>query len=136
MSEKFLNKVVVLGRLGRDPEIKFLPSGDQVVNFSVATTESWKGKDGQQQAKTEWHRVVCFGKLAEICGEYLKKGGRVYLEGRLQTREWKADDGSKRSSTEIVMNDLIMLSEKPGGAERPSGTSGGEQAWDENDIPF
>ncbi len=96
-----VNKVIIIGRLGRDPELRFTQGGQAVANFSVATTEHWKGKDGEKNEKTEWHRIVAWGKTAEFCGEYLKKGRQVYVEGRLQTREWEKD-GQKRSTTEIV----------------------------------
>ena len=89
MAKKGVNKVILVGHLGQDPEVKFMPSGDAVCNFSLATGESWKDKQGQIQEKTEWHRVTMFGKLAEIAGEYLRKGSQVYIEGQLQTRKWQ-----------------------------------------------
>jgi len=105
-----INKVILIGNLGRDPEIKYLPSGDALANLAVATSESWKDKNtGERVEKTEWHRVVLFKRLAEIAGEYLRKGSKVYIEGRLQTRKWQAQDGSDRYSTEIIANELQML---------------------------
>lgn len=111
-----LNKAQVIGRVGGDPEIKYLPSGDAVANFSVATTEKWKDKNsGEQQERTEWHRVNAFGKLAEIIGEYVTKGMLIYVEGRLTTREWEKD-GQKHYSTEIKCDNMKMLS-RPDGDE-------------------
>lgn len=102
---KDLNKVQLIGRLGQDPEIKYMASGDPVCNISLATGESWKDKNsGEKKSKTEWHRVVIFGKLAEVAGEYLRKGSQVYFEGKLQTREWEDKDGNKRYTTEVVLN--------------------------------
>jgi single-strand DNA-binding protein len=114
-----LNKVIIIGNLGRDPEMRYMPSGDALANFSVATTDTWKDKAGAKQEKTEWHRVSMFGKLAEIAGEYLKKGSQVYIEGRLQTREWTDKEGQKRTTTEIVANEMKMLGGRgDGGGER------------------
>jgi len=96
-----VNKVIVLGRLGQDPELKYTPSGAAVCNFTLATSESWQGKDGQKQERTEWHRVVVWGKLAELCNQYLAKGRQAFVEGRLQTRSWDDKDGNKRYTTEI-----------------------------------
>ena len=123
-----VNKVIIVGRLGSDPESKWLTSGSQVTNFSVATSENWT-KDGQRQEKTEWHRIVAFGKLAEICSKYLVKGKEVYLEGKLQTRSWE-QDGVKRYSTEILANQLQMLGSKDDSEPRqqPSGTPHQEEA--------
>ena len=99
-----VNKVIIVGNLGQDPEVKFLPSGGAVANVSIATSESWKDKNsGEQKEKTEWHRVVMFGKLAEIAGEYLKKGSKVYIEGQLQTRKWTNQQGQDQYTTEIVL---------------------------------
>ena len=104
-----VNKVIIVGNLGQDPEVKYMPSGGAVVNVSIATTDSWKDKDtGQKQEKTEWHRVVFFNRLAEIVGEYLKKGSSVYIEGSLRTNEW-VKDGEKRYTTEIVAREMKML---------------------------
>lgn len=100
-----VNKVIILGRIGQDPEIRFMPNGNAVANISVATSEKWKDKQtGQQQESTEWHRVVVFGKLAEICGEYLRKGSEVYFEGKLKTRKWTDQQGVEKYTTEIIVD--------------------------------
>ena len=105
-----INKVILVGNLGQDPEIRYTPGGMAVANITVATSDSWKDKQtGEQQERTEWHRVVFFNRLAEIAGEYLKKGSQVYIEGRLQTRKWKDQGGQDRYTTEIVANDMQML---------------------------
>jgi len=117
-----VNKVILVGNLGKDPEVRFAPSGSAMANITVATTESWKDKQtGEKQEKTEWHRVVFFNRLAEIVGEYLKKGSQVYIEGRLQTRKWQGQDGQDRYTTEIVASEMQMLGGRPGG--------GGDTAW-------
>lgn len=110
-----VNKVIIIGNLGRDPEVRYLPSGEAVANFSVATTEKWKDKSGEMQEQTEWHRVSFFGRQAEICGEYLRKGSSVYVEGRLQTRKWTDKDGNERSTTEIRGDRMQMLGGRGGG---------------------
>jgi single-strand DNA-binding protein len=121
-----VNKVIIIGNLGRDPETRYMPDGGAITNISVATTEQWKDKNGEKQEKTEWHRVAFFGKLAEIAGEYLKKGSQVYVEGRLQTREWEKD-GVKRYTTEIVANQMQMLGSRQGmGGAAPERDAGGE----------
>lgn len=112
---KGINKVILIGNLGRDPETRYMPSGGAVTNVTVATSESWKDKDGQRQERTEWHKVVFFNKLAEIAGEYLKKGSKVYVEGSLRTRSYDKD-GQKHYTTEIVANEMQMLDGKAGGA--------------------
>ncbi|WP_367670630.1 single-stranded DNA-binding protein [Sodalis-like secondary symbiont of Drepanosiphum platanoidis] len=105
MANKGINKVILIGNLGQDPEIRYIPNGSTVANFSIATSESWKNKNtGENQEKTEWHRIVIFGKLAEIAGEYLKKGSQVYIEGSLQTRKWQDQNGNDRYITEILVN--------------------------------
>jgi single-strand DNA-binding protein len=110
-----INKVILVGNLGRDPEVRYSPNGQAVANITLATSESWKDKTtGDKQEKTEWHRVVFFGKLAEIAGEYLKKGAQVYVEGRLQTRKWQDKDGADRYTTEIVANEMQMLGSRSG----------------------
>lgn len=109
-----VNKVILIGNLGRDPEVRYLPSGDAVANLNLATTEKWKDKNGDQQEQTEWHRVAFFGRQAEICGEYLKKGSSVYVEGRLQTRKWTDKDGVERYSTEIRGDRMQMLGGRAG----------------------
>lgn len=151
-----VNKVILVGNLGKDPELRYTPSGVAVATFSIATSESWTDKDGVKQEKTEWHRIVAWRKLAEICGQYLTKGKKVYIEGSLQTRSWDDKDGSKHYTTEIVAKDMIMLSGGSGDRsgynpplpEEPpylrdddrggnSGTSGGSGASStEDDIPF
>ncbi len=104
-----VNKVILVGRLGADPEIRYTPSGAAVANFTLATSENWKDKDGNKQEKTEWHKIVVFSKLAEICGQYLNKGKQIYIEGRIQTRQWEDRDGNKKYTTEIVANQMQML---------------------------
>ena len=104
-----VNKVILLGRLGQDPELKYTPGGAPVCNFSMATTESWTDKQGQKQEKTEWHRIVVWGKLAELCNQYLSKGRQAFIEGRLQTRSWDDKDGSKRYTTEILANTVQFI---------------------------
>lgn len=111
-----VNKVILVGNLGADPEVRYMPNGGAVANITVATTESWKDKQsGENQEKTEWHRVVFFARLAEIVGEYLKKGSQIYVEGRLQTRKWQDKSGQDRYTTEIVANEMQMLGSKGGG---------------------
>jgi single-strand DNA-binding protein len=110
-----VNKVILIGNLGRDPEVRYLPSGDAVANFSVATTEKWKDKSGEMQEQTEWHRISFFGRQAEICGEYLRKGSSVYIEGRLQTRKWTDKDGNERTTTEVRGDRMQMLGGRGGG---------------------
>jgi single-strand DNA-binding protein len=151
-----VNKVILIGNLGRDPEVRYMPSGDAVANISIATTETWKDKNGEKQEKTEWHRVAMFGKTAEIAGEYLKKGSQVYIEGRLETRKWTDKEGQERSTTEIRADRMQMLGSRSGGSERmappedeapraagaPAKKSGGGASKSssledlEDDIPF
>ncbi|MFB6225859.1 MAG: single-stranded DNA-binding protein [Candidatus Paceibacteria bacterium] len=119
-----LNRATILGRLTQDPELRSTPSGRSVANMTVATNRVWTDDDGEQQERTEFHNCVVWGKLAEIAGQYLSKGRRVYCEGRLQTRDWTGDDGVKRYRTEIVVNNLIML----GGAQQGEGQGQGQQA--------
>lgn len=110
-----VNKVILVGNLGRDPEVRYSPNGQAVANVTLATSESWKDKNtGEKQERTEWHRVVFFGRLAEIAGEYLKKGAQIYVEGRLQTRKWQDKDGNDRYTTEIVASDMQMLGSRAG----------------------
>ena len=117
-----INKVILIGNLGADPEVRFTPSGQAVANFRIATSESWNDKTtGQKQERTEWHRIVVWGKLAELCGEYLKKGRQCYVEGRLQTREWTDKEGKKNWTTETVANTVQFLG---GGAGRPADAGG------------
>ena len=130
-----LNKVILIGNLGRDPETRYLPNGDAVTNISVATTDTWKDKNGEKQEKTEWHRVSLYRRLAEIAGEYLKKGSQVYIEGRIEYREYEKD-GQKRYTTDIVASEMKMLGSRQGtgepsdrdaapAVERPPRSSGG-----------
>ena len=111
-----INKVILIGNLGADPEVRFLPSGQAVGNFNIATTERWTAKSGEAAERTEWHRIVVFGKQAETCKEFLKKGRQVYVEGRLQTREWEDKQGQKRMTTEIVAQTVRFLGSGPGRA--------------------
>ena len=104
-----VNKVILLGRIGRDPEVRYMPNGEAVANFSLATSESWKGKDGQKQEKTEWHNVTLYRKLAEIAGQYLKKGSQVYIEGKIQSRKYTGKDGIERTAYEIIGSEMKML---------------------------
>ena len=116
MASRGVNKVILIGNLGQDPEVRYMPNGGAVANITVATSESWKDQQGQQQERTEWHRCVLYRRLAEIAGEYLKKGAKVYLEGKLQTREWQDQQGQKRYTTEIIINELQMLDGRGAGA--------------------
>jgi len=111
-----VNKVILIGRLGKDPETRYMPSGEAVTNVTLATSENWKDKSGVKQEKTEWHNLVFFRRLAEIAGEYLKKGSMIYVEGKIQTRKWQDKEGKDRYSTEIVVNEMTMLGGKPSGA--------------------
>ncbi len=112
-----VNKVILVGNLGRDPEVRYSANGQAIANVTIATTESWKDKNtGEKQEKTEWHRIVFFGRLGEIVGEYLKKGAQIYVEGRLQTRKWQDKEGKDRYTTEIVANEMQMLGSKGGAA--------------------
>ena len=115
-----VNKVTIIGNLGKDPELKFMPNGDAVCNFSVATTDSWKDKAGEKQERTEWHNIVMYRKVAEIAGEYLKQGSSVYLEGRLQTRKWQTKEGQDRYTTEVVAESMQMLGKKSEGEQTNS----------------
>lgn len=121
-----VNKVIIVGNLGRDPETRYMPNGDAVTNIAVATTESWKDKNsGEKKEVTEWHRVTFYRKLAEIAGQYLKKGSSVYIEGRLQTRKWTDKDGVERYTTEIISDTMQMLGGRPG-------AGGGSAAMDDD----
>jgi len=140
-----VNKVILVGNLGANPEMRATQGGQKVANLRLATTERWTDKNGQKQEQTEWHRVVAFGKLAEICGQYLVKGRQIYVEGRIQTRQWQDQQGQKRYSTEIVAQGMQMLGNRPDGAPRedtnatmppdevmPNDFGGGP----DDDIPF
>ena len=151
-----VNKVILIGNLGKDPETRYLPSGDAVANFTIATTEKFKDKSGAQQEHTEWHRISFFGRQAEIAGEYLKKGSPVYIEGRIRTRKWQDKEGQDRFTTEIVGDRMQLLGSRGGGSENmarepvaagtsPSAGTGEKRApakkgggFDEmdDDIPF
>ena len=150
-----VNKVILIGNLGADPETRYLPSGDAVTNIRMATTDTWKDKSGEKQEHTEWHRIAFFGKLAEIAGEYLKKGSPVYVEGRIRTRKWQDKEGQDRYSTEIVADRMQLLGSRGGGSEaaarepkaaaaesgggKPAAKKGGGGASFEDmddDIPF
>jgi len=139
---KGVNKVILVGHLGQDPEVKYMPSGSAVANVSIATTESWKDKtSGEKKDKTEWHRVVFYARLAEIVGQYLRKGAQVYVEGRLQTRKWQDKNGQDRYTTEIIASEMQMMGGKGGGSgsTEESSTAPAEPARDEgfdDDIPF
>lgn len=155
---KGVNKVIIVGNLGNDPEVRYTPAGTAVANISVATSESWKDKQtGEQQERTEWHRIVGFNRLGEIMGEYLRKGSKVYVEGSIRTRKWQDKDGQDKYTTEIVASEMQMLDGK--GDNRAAGITGSKQAagiaqadarassgvvpngqaptdFDEDDIPF
>ncbi len=142
-----LNKVILIGNLGADPEMRYTPSGRAVVNFRMATTRQWNTQDGERREETEWHRIVAFSKLAEICGQYLKKGAPVYVEGRLQTRSWEDQSGMKRYTTEIVANEMQMLSARqqsevasdaPGGigSKAPEAPPSTPDPGVDDDLPF
>jgi single-strand DNA-binding protein len=152
-----LNKVLLIGNLGRDPEMRSLPSGQPVANFTLATTRKWRDKNGQKQEQTEWHRIVCFGKQAEIAGQYLTKGKQIYVEGRIQTKSWEdRQSGEKKYSTEIICDNFQMLGGRGGDVEGGGGASAGGPSYgggggggsydepgggygggpDDDDIPF
>ncbi|UCG05824.1 MAG: single-stranded DNA-binding protein [Desulfobacterales bacterium] len=138
-----LNKAILIGHLGRDPEVRYTPSGVAVANFSMATSETWTNKEGERETRTEWHRIVAFGRLGEICGEYLSKGRQVYIEGRIQTRDWEDREGIKRYTTEIVAGQMLMLgsrdqAESARSDDVPPPDFSGTQvpAQDDDDIPF
>ena len=120
-----VNKVILLGNLGRDPETRYTTGGDAVTNLSIATSEQWKDKSGEKQERTEWHRVVLFGRQAEIAGEYLKKGSQVYVEGNLRTRNWQDKEGKERYTTEIVAERMQMLGSRAGMGD--AGARGGDE---------
>ena len=141
-----INKVILIGNLGADPEIRHSQDGVPVATFTIATTEKWKGQDGQMQEQTEWHRIVAWRRLAEICGEFLSKGSRVYIEGKLQTRKWKDQSGGDRYTTEVVAREMKMLSPRTsagGGGEYGASSQayGGGDSFQESppvgdDVPF
>ena len=148
-----VNRVILVGNLGRDPELRYIPSGQAVANFTLATNDRWRDKEGNNQERTEWHRIVVWGKSAENCAQYLQKGRSVYIEGRLQTREWEDKDGNKRQTTETIAQTVQFLggrggagggggAEPGGGPSRDSGSSGAGAGGGEssappsNDVPF
>jgi single-strand DNA-binding protein len=128
-----VNKAILIGNLGADPEVRYTQNGTAVANFNLATTETWT-KEGSKDEKTEWHRIVAFGRLGEICGEYLSKGSKVYIEGRIQTRQWDDRDGNKRYTTEIVAREMKILTPRSGGAAGAGG-AGGSGYYEEPPIP-
>ena len=139
MAGKSLNKVMLIGNLGKDPEVSYTASGIAVAKFSIATNERWKDNDGNFQERTEWHAIVAWRKLAEICGQYLKKGSKVYLEGKLQTRSWDdKNSGAKRYTTEVIADDMIMLDGRGAPVEasgEPASTAESSVA-EKDDLPF
>ncbi len=150
-----VNKVILVGRLGKDPETRYMTNGEAVTNATLATSENWKDKNGEKQERTEWHSLVFYRRLAEIAGEYLKKGAQIYVEGKLQTRKWQDKEGKDRYTTEIIVNEMQMLGSKTGssssfevvesapapsrasagGAAKPAPAKGGFDNFDD-DIPF
>ena len=138
-----VNKVILVGRLGKDPEVKYTQTGVPVARFTLATDESWKDQSGEKQQRTEWHNIVAWRKLAEICGQYLNKGKLVYIEGRLQTRSWEDKEGNKRYTTEVQADNMVMLSARTdearpekGVAAAASSNSGFEAEITDDDVPF
>jgi len=132
-----INKVILIGHLGADPELRYTPSGTPVANFRIATTERWVNKQGERSENTEWHRVVAWGKLGEFCGQYLSKGKQVYIEGKLRTRSWEDRDGNKRWTTEIVAQKLQLLGRpETTPAAEPEETAPPEEVPFDDDIPF
>ncbi|OFC72420.1 single-stranded DNA-binding protein [Alteromonas confluentis] len=137
MATRGVNKVILVGNLGNDPEVRYMPNGNAVANLSLATSESWKDQQGQMQERTEWHRLTMYRRLAEIAGEYLKKGSQIYVEGKLQTRKWQDQQGQDRYTTEIIVDQMQMLGGREGGGQggqggggyqqRPQGNQGGQQ---------
>jgi single-strand DNA-binding protein len=124
-----VNKVILLGRLGKDPEIKYTANGNAVCNFTIATSESWSDKNGQKQERTEWHRIVVWGKLGELCNQYLKKGREAFVEGKLQTRSWDGQDGKKNYTTEILADNVRFI----GGAATTGTGAGAGRTYNQND---
>lgn len=147
---KGINKVIIVGNLGQDPEVRYMPNGDAVANISVATSESWKDKQtGQKQERTEWHRIVLYRRQAEVAGEYLRKGSKVYIEGQLRTRKWQDKGGADHYTTEVIARDMQMLDSREGGnrppaqgqAQRPQQQNNQQQEAPpmddfDDDIPF
>ena len=135
-----LNKVMIIGRLGRDPEMRYTPSGRPITTFSVATSRKWNTSEGEKRSDTEWFNVVAWGSLAEICNQYLTKGHQVYIEGRLQTRKWEDDNGNKRSNIEIVAKEMIMLGDRKKKTDADTSENEGklstENVEEDDDFPF
>jgi len=137
-----VNKVILIGRLGKEPDTRYLANGDAVTNVSLATEEVWKDRDGNKQTRTEWHKITVYRKLAEIVGEYLKKGSQVYFEGRLETRKWTDKNGIDRYTTEIIVTDMKMLGSRPAENKQddrppqPDGVGTGFDGSETDDIPF
>lgn len=136
-----VNKVILIGNLGSDPELKYTPEGVPVVNFSLATSESWNNREGTRQERTEWHRIVMWRKLAEIAGKYLRKGSKIYVEGKLQTRSWDDQNGQKRYTTEVVANEMQMLDARGEGSGPPAAEPGAPPDYpppdkQDDDLPF
>jgi single-strand DNA-binding protein len=134
-----LNKVMIIGHLGREPEMRYTPSGRPVTSFSVATTRTWNSPDGERREETEWFNIVSWGNLAEICKQYLTKGQQVYLEGRLQTRRWEDQEGKKHYTTEVVANEMIMLGDRPmrsNASAEGAGYNAPEPSVEEDEFPF
>lgn len=133
MANRGINKVILIGHLGQDPEVRYMPNGNAVANITLATSETWRDKQsGEQKERTEWHRVVFFGKLAEIVGEYQRKGSQIYIEGRLQTRKWQDQSGQDKYTTEVVVDmggTMQMLGGRPQGGGQGGGQSGGQSNW-------
>lgn len=130
-----VNKVILIGNLGADPEVRFTPSGQAVANFRIATSESWTDKQGQKQERTEWHRIVVWGKLAELCGQYLGKGRQCYVEGKLQTREWVDKENKKNYTTEVVANQVTFLGGRDGAGPRPVAANGASRGGEDFGPP-
>ncbi|WP_395339824.1 single-stranded DNA-binding protein [Ningiella sp. W23] len=124
MASRGVNKVILVGNLGNDPEVRYMPNGNAVANLSIATSESWKDQQGQQQERTEWHRITMYRRLAEIAGEYLKKGSQIYIEGKLQTRKWQDQQGNDKYTTEVIADQMQML-----GGGRSDGAQGGQGGY-------
>jgi len=134
-----VNRVILIGNLGADPEMRYTSNGTAVANFRIATTERWNSPSGEKEERTEWHRIVAFGRLGEICGEYLAKGKQVYIEGRLQTRSWEDREGNQRTTTEIVATGMQMLGQAAGGGprfEEKDASSSPDDSTKNEDIPF
>jgi len=142
MAGRGVNKVILIGNLGGDPELRTTPGGTSVATFTLATNETWNDKDGQRQERTEWHRIVAWGRLAEICGQYLSKGRQVYIEGRLQTRSWEDKQGNQRKTTEVIAREMQMLGGRGEGGDRPQQSSGTPEfsaetvKIEDDDLPF